>query len=74
MLKDFKELQIFGSGKPHTKNLFSQDKGQKEMVRVFLDTIRKGLAAPIPFEDIYAATLTTFKVLESLRTKSNIIL
>jgi polar amino acid transport system substrate-binding protein len=74
ILKDFKELQVFGSGKPFTKSLFSQDKGQKEMVRVFIDAIRKGSAAPIPFEDIYMTTLTTFRVLESLRTKSNIIL
>ncbi|MBI5848244.1 MAG: bi-domain-containing oxidoreductase [Nitrospirae bacterium] len=67
ILKDFKELQVFGSGKPYTKNLLSQDKGQKEMVRTFIDSIRKGTAAPIPFEEIYAATLATFKVLESLR-------
>jgi len=68
ILKDFKELQVFGSGKPYSKNLLSQDKGQKEMVRAFIDAIRKGSGTPIPFEDIHAATLTTFKVIASLRT------
>ena len=72
VLKDFKELQIFGSGKPHTKNLFSQDKGQKEMVKAFIDAVRNGAASPISFEDIYMATLTTFKVIESLRTGNSI--
>ena len=36
------------------------------MIRAFLDTIRKGGPSPITFEDIYAASLTSFKVLESL--------
>lgn len=68
VLKDFKELQVFGSGKPYTKNLLSQDKGQKEMVRAFIEAVRKGTPSPISFDEIYASTLATFKVLESLRT------
>jgi len=50
----------------------SQDKGQKAMVQSFINAIIQGGASPIAFNDIYAVTLTTFKVLESLRTGQNV--
>jgi hypothetical protein len=40
------------------------------MVRSFVGAVRDGGNAPIPFEEIYAVTLTTFKILESLRMRS----
>jgi len=40
------------------------------MVRAFIAAVRDGGAAPITFEDIYTVTLTTFKILESLRMSS----
>ena len=69
VLKDFRELNVYGDGRPYSKRLFSQDKGQKEMVRAFVGAVRAGGAAPIPFEDIYAVTLTTFKIMESLQKR-----
>jgi hypothetical protein len=47
----------------------SQDKGQKKMVNAFLNSVVEGNGAPIGFEEIYAVTLTTFKIIESLRDK-----
>jgi predicted dehydrogenase len=72
ILKDFKELEIYGGGKTFKKGLISQDKGQKIMVKAFLDSVKNGKPSPIPFEEIYAVTLTTFKVIESIRTKQAI--
>jgi predicted dehydrogenase len=69
ILKDFKELEIYGSGKTFKKSLLSQDKGQKTMIKAFLDSVKNGKPSPITFEEIYAVTLTTFKVVESIRTK-----
>jgi len=69
ILKDFKELEIYGSGKPIKKSLLSQDKGQKKMIQSFIDSIKNGKPSPIRFEEIYAVTLTTFKIIESIRTK-----
>lgn len=69
ILKDFKELEIYSNRKKFKKSLISQDKGQKTMVKAFLDSIKNGKSSPIPFEEIYAVTLTTFKVVDSLRTK-----
>lgn len=69
VLKDFKELSVCGDGRPYSKKLLSQDKGQKEMVRAFVGAVRDGGATPIPFEEINAVTLATFRILESLRTR-----
>jgi hypothetical protein len=39
------------------------------MVRVFVGAVRDGGATPIPFEEIYTVTLSTFRILESLRKR-----
>ena len=36
-LHDFKELKIFGKGKPKKEKFFNQNKGQKEMVNAFVN-------------------------------------
>lgn len=69
VLNDFRILEIFGQRKVFKKKLISQDKGQKEMIAEFMKAIKKGGPSPIPFEDIYAASLATFKVLDSLSTR-----
>ena len=66
-IRDFKEIDICGNKRVRRK-LLIQDKGQKHMVRKFVDVIKAGRPAPIPFEDIYVASLATFKAIESLRT------
>jgi len=55
-----------GTRRPFKRKLFSQDKGQKMMTRAFIDTIRQGGPSPITFEDIYAASLTSFKVFKNI--------
>lgn len=74
VLKDFKELQVYGSGKRFKKSLFGQDKGQRMMVKAFVDSVRNGRPSPIPFEDIHAVTLTTFKIIESIRTRNGVVI
>lgn len=72
VLNDFRRLEIHGKGSPFKKKLLSQDKGQKEMVGRFLNTIKDGGAPPIPFEDILACTRATFAALESLRSRTTV--
>lgn len=67
ILKDFKVLEIHGSKRPFKKKLMSQDKGQKIMIREFLNSIREGKPSPISFNELYAVSMTTFKALESIR-------
>lgn len=66
ILNDFKELRIYGKGKPSKSKLMNQNKGQKEMVKGFIDGIIANGNAPIPFSEIVAVTRASFKVLESI--------
>ncbi|WP_299119771.1 bi-domain-containing oxidoreductase [uncultured Winogradskyella sp.] len=66
-LNDFKELKIYGKGKPKKDKIFNQNKGQKEMVEAFVSGLLTDGKAPIPFDDIVAVTKASFKVLESVK-------
>ena len=68
ILDDFKTLTIQSAGKKSEKKLSVQDKGQKEGVVQFIEAVRKGNPPLIPFAEIHATTLATFRVLESIRT------
>lgn len=67
VLKDFKEVEIYGKGKPYKKKLVNQDKGQKVMVGAFLDATKNEAPMPISFQETFVATLCTFKIIESIR-------
>ncbi|MFY0604922.1 MAG: bi-domain-containing oxidoreductase [Flavobacteriaceae bacterium] len=67
VLNDFKELKIYGKGKPTKKKLLNQNKGQKEMVESFVNGLLDKGETPIPFNEIVAVTKATFKVIESLK-------
>jgi polar amino acid transport system substrate-binding protein len=71
IIDDFKRLKIYGK-KEKIYKLLNQDKGHIKGVELFLKSINNGLPCPIPFEDIYISTLATFKVIKSIKTKSNI--
>jgi predicted dehydrogenase/threonine dehydrogenase-like Zn-dependent dehydrogenase len=72
ILDDFKSLTIYTGGKKKQKKLLTQDKGQKEEVKRFIEAIfaRKGLKDLIPLKEIYNTSLVTFKILESIRSKT----
>lgn len=73
IVDDFKELRIYGKKVRRTR-LLSQNKGHAKEVELFLKSIKNGEAQPIPFQEIYLSTLATFKVIESIKTGSNIFL
>ena len=66
-LNDFKELKIYGKGKPKKTKILNQNKGQKEMVAAFVDGLLKNGRAPIPFDNVVAVTKASFKVIESVK-------
>jgi polar amino acid transport system substrate-binding protein len=72
IIRDFKELEIYGGKKINRKKLMGQDKGQETMVRSFVDALVQGKEVPIAFDDIYTVTLATFKIMESLRTGKSV--
>ena len=71
IIDDFKKLKIYGKKEKKYK-LMNQDKGHSKEVELFLKTIKNGDSTPIPFEDIYLSTLATFKVIESIKTRTSI--
>lgn len=74
ILSDFTETTLYGRGKPQKKRLTSQNKGQPEMMKAYLDSLRQGAPAPIPFEELYAVMLATFKAIESFRSRQTLSL
>ncbi|CAN5458748.1 bi-domain-containing oxidoreductase [soil metagenome] len=71
VMEDFKSLKNFGKTKNETSG--TQDKGHKQEVAAFMDAIKNGKPAPIPFNDLYLSTLATFKVLESIARSGEVI-
>lgn len=69
ILDDFRSLTIHAGGKKSEKRLSSQDKGQAGCVRDFVAAVLDGRSAPVPFGEIHAATLVTFRILEAIRTR-----
>jgi len=69
VLNDFKEVTIHGSGKPKSKKLMIQDKGQKIGVKLFLEAVKNGEECPIPVKEIFSSAEACFGILESLRTR-----
>lgn len=76
-------IEVFGAGKSAVINDFqdgnihsgnrqrkvkSSGKGHQQEVAAFLTALREGKDAPIPFRSICLTTLTTFKIIDSLKT------
>ncbi|HXE98645.1 MAG TPA: bi-domain-containing oxidoreductase [Dongiaceae bacterium] len=72
VLKDFKELEVYGGGSPIRKKLLNQDKGQEGMVKAFVEAVRMGKRAPIDYNEIHAVTVATFKIIESLKSGNSV--
>lgn len=73
VLNDFKDLRIFGKRKSERHKLWNQNKGQREMVGAFIDSLIRDGSSPIPFEDIYAVTKATFLAIDSIRGGSRLV-
>jgi predicted dehydrogenase/threonine dehydrogenase-like Zn-dependent dehydrogenase len=72
VLEDFKRLTIHSKGKVKERKLLSQDKGQQNEVRLFLDAVREGKGPPIPYDELFSTSLATFKILESIQTGQSV--
>jgi len=66
-MTDFRELLIYSGGKKEKIKSANQDKGFIGEFKAFKEAVRSGTPA-IVFESIYNTTLTTFKILESIRS------
>ena len=72
IIRDFKEMKIYGKGKPTRKRLLNQDKGQSQMMKQFLQRIKMGGEPLMPPEEIFTVTQACFAVLQSIRTRQSV--
>ena len=68
VIDDFRKATAYKNGNEEQINLKAQDKGQLDEVRAVCETVLKGDAAPIGLDELAATSLTTFRILDSLRT------
>jgi hypothetical protein len=66
-LDNFRKLTGFGWPGFSRMNLWRQDKGQKACARAFVDSIARGLPAPIPFQEITEVARLSIQVAEAAR-------
>jgi predicted dehydrogenase/threonine dehydrogenase-like Zn-dependent dehydrogenase len=64
-MDNFKSLNLFDS-QANKQKTFSGDKGISQEIKETVASMKLGKEMPISFEELYATTLTTFKILESL--------
>ena len=64
---DFQRLTISRNGRARIRKA-KPDKGQKALIRAFLDAIRNGPEPPIPLNEIIAVTDATLAISDSVRT------
>ena len=70
ILNDFRELDTWNAGDvKKIKSAFRMDKGHSHSWQAFVETIANGGPAPIPMDEIFAASLAAFAVGESIRQK-----
>ena len=67
------KIKTHSGAKKIFKKTGNKDKGHKQEVKIFLESIRNNSAAPIAFHEIYNSTLATFKALESIASKGELI-
>ena len=65
-INDFKTGTFYGKGSPDTLKLSTQDKGQKTMVKQFIEGLKNG-KSPIPMNQIFAVTTATFAIIKSIQ-------
>jgi predicted dehydrogenase/threonine dehydrogenase-like Zn-dependent dehydrogenase len=68
LIDNFKTGFFSRKGKRTRSFGLSQQKGWKEEIVAFVDSLRRGAAAPIPFESLVETTRVTFAIERSLET------
>ena len=66
IINDFKTGTFYGKGSPYTLKLSVQDKGQKAMIKQFIEGLKLGFC-PIPQNQIFAVTTATFAMIKSIQ-------
>jgi len=68
IIDDFKQASFHRDGKIEQIKTGAQDKGHKDEIRAFIDAVIRERPSPIALRSLAATTLTTFRILDSIRT------
>lgn len=69
VLDDFRRLEMYSGGRRRIRRAwFRRDKGHRDEWIAFVAAVASGGAPPIPYEQLFAVTTTSFAVVESLRS------
>ena len=66
-LDNFRKLKGFGWKGFNKMNLWSQNKGQENCVKAFMDSITRGDKSPIPQDEIFEVARVSVDIAEILR-------
>jgi len=66
--EDFRRSWFYADGRRRAQSLFRQDKGHQAELEAFIRAVTSGGEPPISFESLYATTLATFHIRQSLAT------
>lgn len=72
VIEDFRKALFYKNGREEQTTLKAQDKGQLDQVRAVCDAVIKGHGPLISLDELAATTLTTFRILDSLRTAQRV--
>ena len=61
-MDNYKKMKGFGWKGFKKMNLFSQNKGQYNCVKSFVDSVKNGERSPISFEDIYEVSKYSIEI------------
>ncbi len=70
VIENFRVTRFFGFGRPKKVRTWRQDRGHRNELRAWMQALRQGDPAPVPFATYVAATLATFALAEAVRTGS----
>ncbi|MCS7184716.1 MAG: hypothetical protein NZ870_02160, partial [bacterium] len=67
IIDNFLKSNFVRSGVSEKFNKLSRDMGYKNEIEELINAVENDTQAPIPFYDVVTTTLTTFKILESIK-------
>ena len=65
--EDFRTCHFYRGNLHRRERSFFHKKGHREELRAFVAAVKHGVESPVPFESLYASTLATFRIRESLQ-------
>lgn len=75
ILDDFRSLELIKNGSRKTyRSALRQDKGHQGAWRAFLNAVKNGGPAPIPYEQLFGVTQTTFAAMEALVSHAPVVI